>query len=471
MDFIGRQAEMDVLENQYRLDHPFVLMYGRRRVGKSTLIKRFISGKTALYYQVDDDLDSTFLPSFGRAVSDALGMSGVSFATWNDAFETYVENTPGRKVIVIDEFQYLMMSDKGTLRRFQSIWDNYLSARDVMLILCGSYLTMMKNISSDYNNPLYQRNTAELHIRPLPFDVVSKGEDHRRDVEEYAITGGVPYYMKLLDPDLEPVRNAANLIIRLGAPLINEPEHLLSREFRSNGSYNGFLRTVAEGNSKSADISSATSLTSSECAPYLDRLQTVGMVRRDVPITEEDPKHSRKGLYRVSDNFMALWYRFAYPYHRDLDAGDYEEAEQNLMEHFVDGHVSYVFEDVCLQVLRSKLRSLNIVARYGRYWDKKVEIDVAAIDSKHGTVYLGECKYWNRPVDAKVLSSLMSKRDSVRAFDGYTVRYCAFSVSGYTDAAIAFADENDFMLFDSGRLLSEPRPGVMHLEPHVRRGP
>ncbi len=77
MDFIGRQAEMDVLENQYRLDHPFVLMYGRRRVGKSTLIKRFISGKTALYYQVDDDLDSTFLPSFGRAVSDALGMSGV----------------------------------------------------------------------------------------------------------------------------------------------------------------------------------------------------------------------------------------------------------------------------------------------------------------------------------------------------------------------------------------------------------
>ena len=464
MEFLGREKEMEVLENQYRKDHSFVLMYGRRRVGKSTLITRFIQGKNAVYYSVNDDLGTMYLSGFTEAIREATGSNISRFDSWSDAISFFVESGPGKKVIAIDEFQYLMMSDKGILRKFQSLWDNYLSKKNVMLILCGSHLSMMRNITSDYNSPLFQRNTAEMRIMPLPFEVTAEGKDHRRAVEEYAITGGVPFYMQLLDPDKTPVENIADLAILMGAPLINEPEHLLGSEFKNTGAYLRYLRTVADGNRKMGDICSATSTKASDAAPYLDKLQRVGMLRRDVPITAEDPEHSRKGLYTVSDEFMAMWNRFIQPFRTSIDSGNCLPAIRYLNEHYIDRHVAFVFEDVCRQILRSTLEKLNVAAVYGTYWDNGVEIDVAALDIFSKTLYMGECKFWEAPVDSKVLTSLMSKTAGVEEFRKYTVRHCVFSVSGYTDAAIELAKEEDFILFDNGKLVDGVLPEVLHID-------
>ena len=464
MEFLGRERELEVLEEQYGRDCAFVLMYGRRRVGKSTLIDRFIQGKDAVYYSVNDDLGTMYLSGFTDAIGERMGYNVGSFDSWSDAIRFYVESGPGKKIIAIDEFQYLMMSDKGILRKFQSIWDNYLSKRNVMLILCGSQLSMMKNITSDYNSPLFQRNTAELRIRPLPFEVTSEGKSHRRAVEEYAITGGVPFYMQLLDSGKTPVENVCDLTMHLGAPLMNEPEHLLGNEFKNTGAYMRYIRTVAEGSRKMADICSATSTKSSDAAQYLDKLQRVGMLRRDVPITAPDPEHSRKGLYTVSDEFLALWSRFVMPFRTSLDSGNHLPAVRYLDEHFIDRHVAFVFEDVCRQVLRSTLESFGVAATYGTYWDNGVEIDVAALDGFTKTLYLGECRFWEAPVDSKVLTSLMSKTERVDEFRGYDVRHCVFSVSGYTDAAIELARESDFILFDDGRLVDGVPPEVLYID-------
>lgn len=464
MEFLGREKEMEVLENQYRKDHPFVLMYGRRRVGKSTLITRFIQGKNAVYYSVNDDLGTMYLSGFTEAIREATGSNISRFDSWSDAISFFVESGPGKKVIAIDEFQYLMMSDKGILRKFQSLWDNYLSKKDVMLILCGSHLSMMRNITSDYNSPLFQRNTAELRIMPLPFEVTADGKDHRRAVEEYAITGGVPFYMQLMDPDKTPVENIADLAILMGAPLINEPEHLLGSEFKNTGAYLRYLRTVADGNRKMGDICSATSTKASDATPYLDKLQRIGMIRRDVPITAEDPEHSRKGLYTVSDEFMAMWNRFIQPFRTSIDSGNCLPAIRYLNEHYIDRHVAFVFEDICRQVLRSTLEKLNVAAVYGTYWDNGIEIDIAALDIFSKTLYMGECKFWKDPVDSKVLTSLMSKTDGVEEFRKYTVRRCVFSVSGYTDAAMELAKEEDFILFDNGKLVDGVLPEVLYID-------
>ena len=464
MEFLGREKEMEVLENQYRKDHSFVLMYGRRRVGKSTLITRFIQGKNAVYYSVNDDLGTMYLSGFTEAIREATGSNISRFDSWSDAISFFVESGPGKKVIAIDEFQYLMMSDKGILRKFQSLWDNYLSKKDVMLILCGSHLSMMRNITSDYNSPLFQRNTAELRIMPLPFEVTADGKDHRRAVEEYAITGGVPFYMQLMDPDKTPVENIADLAILMGAPLINEPEHLLGSEFKNTGAYLRYLRTVADGNRKMGDICSATSTKASDAAPYLDKLQRIGMIRRDVPITAEDREHSRKGLYTVSDEFMAMWNRFIQPFRTSIDSGNCLPAIRYLNEHYIDRHVAFVFEDICRQVLRSTLEKLNVAAVYGTYWDNGIEIDIAALDIFSKTLYMGECKFWKDPVDSKVLTSLMSKTDSVEEFRKYTVMRCVFSVSGYTDAAMELAKEEDFILFDNGKLVDGVLPEVLYID-------
>ena len=464
MEFLGREKEMEVLENQYRKDHPLVLMYGRRRVGKSTLITRFIQGKNAVYYSVNDDLGTMYLSGFTEAIREATGSNISRFDSWSDAISFFVESIPGKKIIAIDEFQYLMMSDKGILRKFQSLWDNYLSKKDVMLILCGSHLSMMRNITSDYNSPLFQRNTAEMRIMPLPFEVTAEGKDHRRAVEEYAITGGVPFYMQLLDPDKTPVENIADLAILMGAPLINEPEHLLGSEFKNTGAYLRYLRTVADGNRKMGDICSATSTKASDAAPYLDKLQRIGMLRRDVPITAEDPEHSRKGLYTVSDEFMAMWNRFIQPFRTSIDGGNCLPAIRYLNEHYIDRHVAFVFEDVCRQILRSTLEKLNVAAVYGTYWDNGIEIDIAALDIFSKTLYMGECKFWEAPVDSKVLTSLMSKTAGVEEFRKYKVRHCVFSVSGYTDAAIELAKEEDLILFDNGKLVDGVLPEVLHID-------
>ena len=464
MEFLGREKEMEVLENQYRKNHPFVLMYGRRRVGKSTLITRFIQGKNAVYYSVNDDLGSMYLSGFTEAIREATGSNISRFDSWSDAISFFVESSPGKKIIAIDEFQYLMMSDKGILRKFQSLWDNYLSKKNVMLILCGSHLSMMRNITSDYNSPLFQRNTAEIRIMPLPFEVTAEGKDHRRAVEEYAITGGVPFYMQLLDPDKTPVENIADLAILMGAPLINEPEHLLGSEFKNTGAYLRYLRTVADGNRKMGDICSATSTKASDATPYLDKLQRIGMIRRDVPITAEDPEHSRKGLYTVSDEFMAMWNRFIQPFRTSIDSGNCLPAIRYLNEHYIDRHVAFVFEDICRQVLRSTLEKLNVAAVYGTYWDNGIEIDIAALDIFSKTLYMGECKFWEAPVDSKVLTSLMSKTAGVEEFRKYTVRHCVFSVSGYTDAAIELAKEEDFILFDNGKLVDGVLPEVLYID-------
>ena len=137
MDFVGRTSELSLLESQYLLDHPFVIISGRRRVGKSTLILRFLEGKEHLYYEVDESSRQMLLPSFSRALCKKLDLAPTEFPDWESAFTVYLTLRPGRKVIVIDEFQYMMMADDGILHRFQSLWDNLLSKHDIMLILCG----------------------------------------------------------------------------------------------------------------------------------------------------------------------------------------------------------------------------------------------------------------------------------------------------------------------------------------------
>lgn len=161
---------------------------------------------------------------------------------------------------------------------------------------------------------------------------------------------------------------------------------------------------------------------------------------------------------------MALWSRFVMPFRTSLDSGNHLPAVRYLDEHFIDRHVAFVFEDVCRQVLRSTLESFGVAATYGTYWDNGVEIDVAALDGFTKTLYLGECRFWEAPVDSKVLTSLMSKTERVDEFRGYDVRHCVFSVSGYTNAAIELAGESDFILFDDGRLVDGVPPEVLYID-------
>ena len=452
MDFIGRTEEMRILQDQYdRVEHPFVIVKGRRRVGKSRLIREFCKDKDTLYFQADKEDANAILMSFCDKLSEEFDAPVGKMDSWTAAMKLYVRlSGQGKKILVIDEFQYLTKSDRDAEKEFQSIWDNILSKANVMFIISGSYTTQMKELTR-YDRPLYGRNTCDLFLRPLDFRECLC-DDYRYSVERYAFTGGVPYYMSLFDDGKSVIDNIVSLTMGIGAPLMNEVPYLMSDEFKDVKSCNTYLRTISSGNRKMEDICTALQIKSQDASPYISNLQKAGLVERRVPVTDESER-SRNGLYFVSDRFILFWFRFIYQHRNDIILGMNDESVSNLRSHFIDRHVSYVFEDVCREELRRYLKGKGIAASYGSFWSSGKEIDIVAKDEIGRTMYVGECKYHNSPVDHRILVQLESKCASEKAFEGYRLVYCIFSVSGFTDGLLSEMERDDVMLFQCGERL------------------
>ena len=450
MEFIGREEELKILEEQYALDHSFVILKGRRRVGKSRLLEEFLKDKEHLYFEVDRETSSSILASLSAEISGPSGIS-LGFSSWSDALRYYASQAEGKVVIAIDEFHYAVSADKNLLKEFQALWDRYLSRMGVMLILCGSSLVSMNGLTENSKSPLYGRNTCDLMLLPLTFRQTFTGGDYRTAVERFAVTGGVPHYMMLLGSK-EPIDGAISMTMKPGAPLLNEGEYLLGSEFSNLSSYNTYLKAIANGNRTMEKITGAVQEPSNEILPYIKRLMDTGMVTKIVPVTEGKPEKSRNAQYLISDNFLSLWFRFVYPYAKSISRRENEVAIRGLEEHFVDSHAAFVFEDVCREELRRYLLSRGVCAEYGKYWGKG-EIDLIALDRKNGRAYVAECKFTSKPIGLTVLNSLRSKVSVVRELSDFDITYCLFSVSGYIDG-IAEECGDDVLLFDRGELIS-----------------
>lgn len=447
MDFVGREKELELLESKYRMDHSLVILKGRRRVGKSRLLEEFLTGKECLYFEVDSETSQSILTSLSKEVSGDIRMQ---FSSWTDALRYYVSKTDGKKIIAIDEFQYAVKADKGILIEIQALWDRYLSKTKVMLILCGSSLVSMNGLTADSTSPLYGRNACDLYLRPLTFRQTMR-DDYRTSVERYAVTGGVPYYMELMG-DAEPIEGVISMAMSMGSPLLNEGEYLLGSDFSNLSSYNTYMRAMANGNRTMEKITGAVQAPSQEVSPYIRRLMDVGLVERIVSIMEPNPDKSRNSQYVISDNFLALWFRFVYPYRRHINRMENDVAVQDLKDHFIDAHVGFVFEDVCREELREYLRAKGIAAEYGKHWGSG-EIDLIALDRKNRMAYVCECKFRRKPMGRTCLNSLISKASGVKGLKEFDITYCLFSVSGFNDDLLP---EERVMLFDCGKPIGNP---------------
>ena len=445
MDFIGREEEMELLNREFGKESSLIIIKGRRRVGKSRLITEFLKDKEHLYHEVDSESKQSILASLSRAISEDVN---IKFERWSDALRYYVSNHHGKKVIAIDEFQYAVKADPNLKIEIQALWDTCLSKNNVMLILCGSSLTSMNNLAGGMRSPLYGRNSLDLMVMPLTFNATVT-DDYRKSVERYAVTGGVPYYMALMD-DGDTIENIIRMSMEMGSPLLNEGEYLLGSEFRNLASYNTYLKAMANGHRTMEKLTGAVQSPSEEILPYLKRLIEIGMVDRLVPVTEKAPEKSRNGQYVISDNFMCLWFHFIYPYRNSIIRMENDMAVRDLKDHFIDAHVAFVFENVCREELRNYLRGKGIAAEYGKYWGNG-EIDLIALDRKDHVAYVCECKYHTRPLGMSEYNSLVAKAEAVKELKDYELRYCLFSVSGYKEGM----SECGALLFNNGTLFSE----------------
>ena len=458
--FVDRDAELRVLEREYaREDTSFVVVYGRRRVGKTELISQFIRDKRALYYLATEEPELHNLESFQSVAADFLQndlLRSARVSRWEDIFREIAHacgSAGERAVIVIDEFQYLGRANPAYLSIFQRIWDTSLRHANVMLILCGSLISLMRDQVLSEESPLYGRRTAQIRMGQIPFSHYREflpRRSMRELVERYAVTGGVPKYIELFE-DKEDVYSAisANVLDRSGF-LYDEPNFLLQREVPDEGTYFALIRAFAGGAHRPIEISSDFGLKQTSLGKYLKTLIDLDVLERQVPVTESNPDKSKKSLYRIKDNFLQFWFRFVLPNLSYLETGRTAAVERRIRDHFVDGHVAYVYEDVCRERLWELADSdeLGFVPeRVGRWWSGSDEIDVVGLSAGEKRAVWGECKFWKDPVGANTLRALEEKVTRVPWEKGVrTDIFALFSVSGFTDELRRIAATRDDVL-------------------------
>lgn len=464
MKFIGRNSELKTLKRQYQRDNGFVVIYGRRRVGKTTLIKEFIRSKKALYFLATEQIESGNLHNFSRVLADFTGenyLRNANFSDWEDVFRAFASFQPEqKKVLVIDEFQYLAEVNPAFPSIFQRVWDEVLKDHNVMVILCGSLISMMLTQVLSHQSPLYGRRTAQIRLSPLKFTELfqhSKGKTFEQMVETYAVTGGVPKYYDFFDNDAPLMENIQHEILEKDGFLYEEPVFLLEKEVRETVSYFSIMKSIASGNHKLSQIAGNLEMPSNQLSPYMRTLMDLNLVEKRIPVTETQPEKSRKGLYYISDNFIEFWFKFVYNFKGELELDNVDYVLRKLQHNFIDGHVAYVYEDVCRELLLDfcKTGALHFTAsKIGSYWDAHTEIDVAALDEEHKQAVFGECKYHIQPIDAEVLFSLEQKAKDIKELHAYKKLFFIFSKSGFTRRLLDIAESrSDVFLVNKTKLL------------------
>lgn len=348
-------------------------------------------------------------------------------------------------VVILDEFQYLGRSNPAFPSVFQRVWDEILKERNVMVILCGSLISMMVSQTLSYQSPLYGRRTAQIRLKQIPFPYYQDffdGLSFREQVERYAVTGGVPKYIESFADQEDIYRGIKENILALSGYLYEEPYFLLQQEVSELGSYFSILRAIAFGNTKMADLSSAIGVRATDLTRTLKTLIDLDLVEREVPVTEKEPEKSKKGLYHIKDNYIRFWFTFIYPNQSDIERGNTEYVMEKIRKSFVRNHVAFVYEDICRELLAADQEIPYHFSRIGRYWDKHTKIDVVALNEEEKVILFGECKYWSDPVDVDIFYALVEKSKRVAWFlNDRKEIFMLFSISGYTQRLLQLARE------------------------------
>lgn len=459
MKFLGREKEILDLEKEYARDGGFVVIYGRRRIGKTTLIKQFIKSKTAFYFLATKEVESQSMKRFAGVIARTTGnsvMQKAAFSDWLDLFQAVADYKPNeKKVLVIDEFPYLVKVNDSFPSILQNAWDEILKDSNVMLILCGSLISMMKKHALSYESPLYGRRTAQMRIAPLPFTTVYENQklSFEEAAEQYSITGGVPKYMEFFSDGQPLYEQIKENVLSKNGFLYEEPNFLLTDEVQVPTNYFSIIKVIADGNHKLGTIAGILGLETSALTPYLKTLSELGFIEKQVPVTEKNAEKTRKGLYFISDNFLRFWFRYVYPYKGELELDNTQISLDELDKDFKEKFVAFAYEDICKEIF-ARLCSDKAIdftpSKIGSYWlnDKSgnTQIDVMAVDTVNKRLFAGECKYHNQPIDADVYFELVKKVDNSSeiksAFKGYTVIYGVFSKSGFTSRMTDISNSN-----------------------------
>jgi len=457
MKFINRQLELDELNKRWKEDaSEFFIIYGKRRVGKTELIKQFIKDKPSIYFVADKRSERDQLKElgmlFGNYFNDKLLVKN-GFDEWLDLFQYLKENIKDRFIFAVDEYPYIVETNKSISSLFQKGWEEYLKGSKIFLILSGSSISMMESEVLSYKSPLFGRRTGQAQINPLTFKQAwqffpEKSFDDFLSI--YTICGGMPAYLLELKKELSLDENIKANIFKKTSFLYNEVEFILKEELREPKNYLSILKAISWSKTKFGEISNSTGLEKNILTKYIDVLVKLQLMEKEVPVTEENLQKSKQGIYKISDNFLRFWFLYVFPYKSDLEIERYDEVSRKIEETF--GAIkANTYEKVCRELLSDFRNKIFSFERIGRWWRKEEEIDIVGVNKKTKEIIFGECKWSDNLVDKSVFYDLKRKSIEVKWNNEQRKEYfIIFSKSGFTKEMIALAKEENIFLVKGG---------------------
>lgn len=446
--FIGRAPELNKLNRMYQSAKLEVaIIYGRRRVGKTTLINEFCRDKRTIFFAALENSAEQNLEAFSNAIAEAEAETGdsqvnVIYRSFADALTKIKAMARGeRLVLVIDEYPYLAQAERGISSLLQHYIDHQFKDTKLFLILCGSSMSFMEHQVLGYQSPLYGRRTAQFKL--LPFDYRDTGRwfpgySNEEKAIMYGVTGGIPLYLEQFSPNRTIKENLLEGILVRNAMLLEEPSNLLKQELREPATYNAIVTAIAAGKTKLSEIASTVGLETGLCSKYMTNLITLGILKREVPVTEP---HSKRPIYLIEDLFFRFWFTFVPRNMAAIMSGRIEQTYQAAVENRLSGYMGLVFEKMCRDFILYYDDALPVnLGAIGQWWggnpstrrQAQIDVVVTAADSRRGLV--GSCKFRNEPVAEDEWRLL---QESARAM-GYFERcdYYIFSKSGFTNALL-----------------------------------
>ena len=444
--FYCREEELRTMNNRYKKGHfECVVIYGRRRVGKTALINEFCKGKPTVYFSALNASSQENLEALSKAIYTCQNSDSTSAPTYR-SYEDALEAITGmamekRLVFVIDEYPYLAKAEKSISSRLQHIIDYSWQDSRIYLILCGSSMSFMEYQVLGYESPLYGRRTAQFKIQALTYREITEFHPELKAADQallYGVTGGIPHYINKLDVESNLDEALLDNLFSTSSYLFEEPENLLKQELREPAIYNSVISAIAAGASHSNEISTKVGLESGVCAKYLKVLLDLGILKKETPITE---KPGKKTIYAIDDNFFRFWYRFVPRNMSVISAGRMRLIYEQAVKRFYPDYMGLVFEKMCQEYLLRYAKDLPILlSNVGQWWGtdsktrKEVQIDIVGVPVDGNEYLIGSCKYRNEKIGIEELE-LLRRYAAVFRQNGI-FHYYIFSKGGFTQALL-----------------------------------